>query len=91
MSANPEVIISGFADEGPVDKKAESQLTMLAALGMSYYCIRFVDAGGGVKNVMQLTKTSASVFPPWARPSARSSSTTSRTGRPMPTCRSIDT
>ena len=56
MSANPEVIISGFADEGPVDKKAESQLSMLAALGMSYYCIRFVDAGGGVKNVMQLTK-----------------------------------
>ena len=55
-SKRPEIIISGFADEGPLDKKAESQLTMLAALGMSYYCIRFVDAGNGVKNVMQLTK-----------------------------------
>ena len=56
MNQNPEVIISGFADEGPEDKRAESQLAMLAALGMSYYCIRFVDAGSGVKNVMQLTK-----------------------------------
>lgn len=52
----PEVILSGFADEGPADKKAESQLTMLAALGMSWYSLRFVDAGSGVKNVMTLTK-----------------------------------
>ena len=50
----PEVIISGFADEGPVDKRAESQLTMLSALGMSYYSLRFVDVGEGVKNVMDL-------------------------------------
>ena len=56
MAQNAEVIISGFADEGPVDKKAESQLTMLAALGMTYYSLRFVDVGNGVKNVMQLTK-----------------------------------
>ena len=56
MSQNAEVIISGFADEGPVDKKAESQLTMLAALGMTYYSLRFIDVGNGVKNVMQLTK-----------------------------------
>ncbi len=56
MGAKPEVIISGFADEGPVDKKAESQLTMLSALGMSYYSVRFVDVGGGVKNAMQLTR-----------------------------------
>ena len=54
MLEQPEVLISGFADEGPVDKKAESQLTMLAALGMSYYSLRFVDAGGGIKNAMQL-------------------------------------
>ena len=52
----PEVILSGFADEGPADKKAESQLTMLSALGMSWYSLRFVDAGSGVKNVMALTK-----------------------------------
>ncbi|MGY8822474.1 MAG: sugar phosphate isomerase/epimerase family protein [Candidatus Latescibacterota bacterium] len=57
MVAKPEVIISGFADEGPVDKRAESQLTMLAALGMGYYSVRFVDVGNGVKNAMQLTKS----------------------------------
>ena len=56
MASGSEVIISGFADEGPVDKKAEEQLTMLAALGMSYYSLRFVDVGQGVKNVMQLTR-----------------------------------
>lgn len=50
------MIITGFADEGPVDKKAESQLTMAAALGLSYYSLRFVDAGDGVKNVMKLTR-----------------------------------
>ena len=50
----PHVIISGFADEGPLDKKAESQLVMLSALGLSYYSLRFTDVGNGVKNVMQL-------------------------------------
>ncbi len=52
--ANPEVILSGFADEGPVSKRAEEQLTMMSALGLSYYTIRFIDVGGGVKNVMEL-------------------------------------
>ena len=56
MRDKPKVLISGFADEGPVDKKAESQLAMLAALGMSYYSLRFVDAGRGTKNVMMLGK-----------------------------------
>ena len=51
-----EVILSGFADEGPVSKRAEEQFTMMRALGLSYYTIRFVDVGNGVKNVMQLTK-----------------------------------
>ena len=54
MAARNEVIISGFADEGPADKRAESQLTMMSALGLSYYSLRFVDVGEGVKNVMQL-------------------------------------
>ncbi len=53
--ANPEVILSGFADEGPVSKRAEEQLTMMRALGLSYYTIRFIDVGDGVKNVMELT------------------------------------
>ena len=56
MRETPKVIISGFADEGPEDKKAEAQLTMLATLGMSHYSLRFVDVGQGVKNVMQLTQ-----------------------------------
>ena len=56
MIEKPEVIISGFADEGPPGKKAEDQLAMLAALGMSFYSLRFVDVGQGVKNVMQLTR-----------------------------------
>lgn len=54
--STPQVILTGFADEGPVSKKAEEQLTMLSALGMSWYSLRFVDVGGGVKNVMKLTR-----------------------------------
>jgi sugar phosphate isomerase/epimerase len=50
-----EVILTGLADEGPVSKRAEEQLTMCRALGLSYYSLRFVDLGEGVKNVMQLT------------------------------------
>ena len=34
-----EVILSGFADEGPVSKRAEEQLTMMQALGLSYYTL----------------------------------------------------
>lgn len=57
MSDRPAaVLLSGFADEGPADKKAESQLAMLAALGMSWYSLRFVDVGSGVKNAMKLTR-----------------------------------
>ncbi len=50
-----EVILTGFADEGPASKRAEEQLAICRALGMSYYTIRFVDAGEGVKNVMKLS------------------------------------
>src|SRR5690606_19656973 len=50
----PEVLLSGFADEAANDKKLEQQFAALAALGLSYYSIRFVDVGNGVKNVMQL-------------------------------------
>ena len=53
--AKPEVILSGFADEGPVSKRAEEQLTMMSALGLSYNTIRFIDLGNGVKNVMELS------------------------------------
>jgi len=54
---NPEVILSGFADEGPVSKRAEEQFTMMRALGLANYTIRFIDVGNGVKNAMELTRT----------------------------------
>ena len=54
MKPGSQVILSGFADEGA--KPAREQLTMLAALGLSYYSLRFVDLGAGVKNAMQLNK-----------------------------------
>src|SRR2546423_6439420 len=55
MTSDPEVILTGLADEGPVSKRAEEQLALTRGLGLSYYSLRFVDVGGGVKNAMQLT------------------------------------
>ena len=49
------ILISGFADEAANEKLALQQYTAFAALGLKYYSIRFVDAGDGVKNVMQLS------------------------------------
>lgn len=54
--SSPSVIISGFADEAANQKTAEQQFSAFAALGLQYYSIRFIDAGSGVKNVMQLTR-----------------------------------
>lgn len=48
------VILSGFADEAANQKTLDQQFSALAALGMRYFSIRFVDAGKGVKNVMGL-------------------------------------
>ncbi|MGE0758943.1 MAG: sugar phosphate isomerase/epimerase family protein [Pirellulaceae bacterium] len=56
MSENPSVILSGFADEAANQKTAVQQFAAFAAMGLQYYTIRFIDAGGGIKNVMQLTK-----------------------------------
>ncbi len=50
----PQVILTGFADEGPPTKNAEAQLAMCRALGLQYYSPRFVDCGHGVKNLMLL-------------------------------------
>lgn len=50
-----DVILTGLADEGPVSKRAEEQLTMVRSLGLSYYSLRFVDMGSGIKNAMLLT------------------------------------
>ncbi len=54
--SNPEVILSGFADEAAHHKTAVEQFAPFAALGFQYYSIRSIDAGNGVKNVMALTK-----------------------------------
>ncbi len=61
MAEEPRVILSGFADEAahPKDqsqKTAEQQFAAFAALGLQYYSIRFIDVGGGPKNVMKLNK-----------------------------------
>jgi sugar phosphate isomerase/epimerase len=53
----PSVILSGFADEAANQKTAEQQFAAFAALGLTYYSLRFIDAGQGIKNVMQLTKS----------------------------------
>ncbi|MEX0793885.1 MAG: TIM barrel protein [Pirellulaceae bacterium] len=60
MPTKPEVILSGFADESAINKTAEQQFSALAALGLEYYSIRFIDAGNGIKNVMELTKSEIS-------------------------------
>lgn len=57
MANNPSVILSGFADEAANQKTPVQQFCAFAALGLQYYTIRFIDAGNGVKNVMNLTKT----------------------------------
>ncbi len=57
MSENPSVILSGFADEAANQKQAVQQFAAFAAMGLQYYSIRFIDAGNGIKNVMQLTKS----------------------------------
>jgi len=57
MADQPSVILSGFADEAANQKTAEQQFSAFASLGLQYYTIRFIDAGKGVKNVMQLTKS----------------------------------
>lgn len=54
--SQPKVLLSGFADESANQKTAVQQFTAFAALGLKYYTIRFIDAGNGIKNVMQLTR-----------------------------------
>lgn len=51
-----QVILSAFADEAANQKTAVQQFAALAAIGLQYYSIRFIDAGSGIKNVMKLSK-----------------------------------
>ncbi|MEM7455317.1 MAG: TIM barrel protein [Planctomycetota bacterium] len=54
MSTSTPLLLSGFADEAANDKTIDQQFSAFAALGLKYFSIRFIDAGNGVKNVMQL-------------------------------------
>ena len=56
MSPRPSVVLSAFADEAANSKSAIEQLSVLAALGLSYYSPRFVDVSGSgtVKHVTEL-------------------------------------
>jgi sugar phosphate isomerase/epimerase len=56
MTDRPQIVLSGFADESANHKTAIEQFAVFAALGLQYYSLRFIDVGGGVKNVMKLTK-----------------------------------
>ena len=53
-TAQSSVLLSGFADEAAPRKTLTEQFVAFAALGLNYYTIRFVDAGHGIKNVMEL-------------------------------------
>lgn len=55
MSESPRVILSGLADEAANQKTAVQQFSAFAAMGLQFYSLRFIDAGGGIKNVMKLT------------------------------------
>lgn len=54
MTESPRVLLSAFADESAIGKTAVEQLAVMAALGLEYYSLRFVDVGGGIKNAMKL-------------------------------------
>jgi sugar phosphate isomerase/epimerase len=56
MPERPQVVLSAFGDEAANHKTAVEQFAALAALGLQYYSLRTVDVGGGVENVMELTK-----------------------------------
>lgn len=56
MTQVSRVILSAFGDEGALHKTAYEQYAALAALGLEYYSLRFIDVGSGIKNVMKLTK-----------------------------------
>jgi sugar phosphate isomerase/epimerase len=57
MPERPQVVLSGFGDEAANHKAAVEQFAAMAALGLQYYSLRFVDVSSGIKNVMKLTKS----------------------------------
>ncbi len=55
MATSRGILLSALADEASFNLTAVEQFSALAALGLEYYSLRFVDLGRGVKNVMDLT------------------------------------
>ncbi len=53
-TAKPKIVISAFSDEAANSKAAVEQFAVLAALGLEYYSLRFINISGTVKNVMAL-------------------------------------
>ena len=53
--SQPEVLLTGFADEAAADKSLWQQVTTFAALGLQYMTVRFVNLGNGIKNAMALS------------------------------------
>jgi sugar phosphate isomerase/epimerase len=54
-SGSSRVLLSALADESAFHLTAVEQFAALAAIGLEYYSIRFIDVGKGVKNVMKLS------------------------------------
>ena len=48
------MLLSGFADESSESKLLNEQFAVMSALGLKYLSLRFVDAGKGIKNVLEL-------------------------------------
>lgn len=48
------LILSGFSDESANQKTMDQQFSAFAALGLQHLSLRFIDAGSGTKNLMDL-------------------------------------
>ena len=55
--SSSHVLLSALADESAFELTAVEQFTAMAAIGLEYYSLRFIDVGKGIKNVMDLTKS----------------------------------
>lgn len=51
---NENLILSGFSDESANQKTIDQQFSALSALGLQHLSLRFIDAGSGTKNLMDL-------------------------------------
>ena len=50
------LLLSGFSDESANQKTMDQQFSAFAALGLQYLSLRFIDAGNGIKNLMELNE-----------------------------------